>query len=112
MARHTRRFFGDMVDHLRGPGFFTMVAGTSVLASQFMVLTANYHRCHGAVGGRSCALGRAYLRYSPASSSRSASRPRPGHQRRLAARSRSPRNSIAVLSALLAAHIDQPARWR
>ena len=37
-VRHPRRFFGDMVDHLRGPGYFTMVAGTCVLASQFMLL--------------------------------------------------------------------------
>jgi len=37
-ARHPRRFFGDMIDHLRGPGYFTMVAGTCVLASQFIVL--------------------------------------------------------------------------
>jgi tellurite resistance protein TehA-like permease len=42
MTRHTRRFFGDMVDHLRGPGFFTTAAGTSVLGSQFVVLEADY----------------------------------------------------------------------
>ena len=40
--RYPRRFFGDMVDHLRGPGFFTTVAGTSVLGSQFVVLAANH----------------------------------------------------------------------
>ncbi|HEX4885374.1 MAG TPA: tellurite resistance/C4-dicarboxylate transporter family protein [Casimicrobiaceae bacterium] len=38
MVRYPRRFFGDMVDHLRGPGFFTAVAATSVLGSQFVVL--------------------------------------------------------------------------
>jgi tellurite resistance protein TehA-like permease len=37
-ALHPRRFFGDMVDHMRGPGFFTAVAGTSVLGSQCMLL--------------------------------------------------------------------------
>ena len=42
MLRYPRRFFGDMVDHLRGPGFFTTVAGTSVLGSQFVVLAADY----------------------------------------------------------------------
>lgn len=42
MARHPKRFFADMVDHLRGPGFFTMVAGTAVLGSQFMILAADY----------------------------------------------------------------------
>jgi tellurite resistance protein TehA-like permease len=41
-VRHPRRFFGDMVDHLRGPGFFTIVAGTSVLGSQFVLLAADY----------------------------------------------------------------------
>jgi hypothetical protein len=41
LARHPQRFFGDLVDHLRGPGFFTMVAGTAVLGSQFAILEAN-----------------------------------------------------------------------
>jgi tellurite resistance protein TehA-like permease len=41
MVRHSRRFFGDMVDHLRGPGFFTTVAGTSVLGSQSVLLAAD-----------------------------------------------------------------------
>ncbi len=39
---HARRFFGDMVDHSRGPGFFTTVAGTAVLGSQFVILEADY----------------------------------------------------------------------
>ena len=42
MVRHRRRFFGDMVDHLRGPGFFTMVAGTAVLGSQCALLASEY----------------------------------------------------------------------
>lgn len=42
MTRHARRFFGDMVDHLRGPGFFTTVAGTSVLGSQFLLLADGF----------------------------------------------------------------------
>jgi tellurite resistance protein TehA-like permease len=41
MVRYPRRFFGDMVDHLRGPGFFTAVAATSVLGSQFVLLAAD-----------------------------------------------------------------------
>jgi tellurite resistance protein TehA-like permease len=40
-ARHPRRFFGDMVGHLTGPGYFTSVAGSGILASQFMVLREN-----------------------------------------------------------------------
>lgn len=42
MLCYPQRFFGDMIDHLRGPGFFTTVAGTAVLGSQFMILTADY----------------------------------------------------------------------
>lgn len=42
MIHHARSFFGDLADHLRGPGFFTMVAGSSVLGSQFVVLATNY----------------------------------------------------------------------
>ncbi|HMN74881.1 MAG TPA: tellurite resistance/C4-dicarboxylate transporter family protein [Burkholderiaceae bacterium] len=42
MLRYPHRFFGDMIDHLRGPGFFTMVAGTGVLGSQFVVLEADF----------------------------------------------------------------------
>lgn len=34
LARHRRRFLDDLTDHLRGPGFFTTVAGTAVLGSQ------------------------------------------------------------------------------
>jgi len=39
--RYPRAFFGDLVDHLRGPGFFTFVAASSVLGSQVMILTGN-----------------------------------------------------------------------
>jgi tellurite resistance protein TehA-like permease len=39
--RYPRRFFGDMIAHLSGPGYFTTVAGTGILASQFMVLHEN-----------------------------------------------------------------------
>jgi tellurite resistance protein TehA-like permease len=42
MVRFSHRFFGDLADHLRGPGFFTTVAGTGVLGSQFVVLAADY----------------------------------------------------------------------
>ena len=39
---HPRRFFGDMIDHLRGPGYFTTVAATGILGSQFILLAADY----------------------------------------------------------------------
>ena len=38
---HPRLFFGDMVDHLRGPGFFTTVAATAILGGQFIVMGAD-----------------------------------------------------------------------
>lgn len=38
---YPRRFFGDMIGHLSGPGYFTTVAGTGILASQFLVLREN-----------------------------------------------------------------------
>lgn len=34
-------FFSDLIDHLRGPGFFTMVAGSGILGSQFVILSSN-----------------------------------------------------------------------
>ncbi len=34
---HPARFFGDMADHGRGPGYFTAVAATGILASQCIV---------------------------------------------------------------------------
>ncbi len=39
---YPRRFFDDMINHLRGPGFFTLVAGTSVLACQYVMLASDY----------------------------------------------------------------------
>lgn len=42
MIRYPRQFFGDMVDHLRGPGFFTVVAATGILGGQFVILASDY----------------------------------------------------------------------
>ena len=36
LVLHPRRVAADLADHLRGPGFFTTVAGTAVLGSQFL----------------------------------------------------------------------------
>ena len=41
LVHYPRHFLGDLVDHLRGPGFFTLVAGSSILGSQFVVLLGN-----------------------------------------------------------------------
>jgi tellurite resistance protein TehA-like permease len=40
-CRFPDRFFGDMFAHATGPGYFTTVAGTSILASQFLILHEN-----------------------------------------------------------------------
>jgi len=40
--RYPRYFFSDMIDHARGPGFFTAIAGTSILGCQFLLLKAQY----------------------------------------------------------------------
>ncbi|HET8598076.1 MAG TPA: tellurite resistance/C4-dicarboxylate transporter family protein [Castellaniella sp.] len=40
-VHYPRRFFGDMVSHLRGPGFFTVVAATGILSSQFITQADN-----------------------------------------------------------------------
>ena len=37
LARFPGRMLADLADHLRGPGFFTTVAGTAVLGSQFAI---------------------------------------------------------------------------
>ncbi|MCZ2134450.1 MAG: tellurite resistance/C4-dicarboxylate transporter family protein [Burkholderiales bacterium] len=36
--RHRQRFFSDLIDHQRGPGFFTMVAATAIVSAQCIVL--------------------------------------------------------------------------
>lgn len=38
----TRQFFDDMLDHQRGPGFFTTIAGSCILGSQFILISGNY----------------------------------------------------------------------
>lgn len=108
MVRFPRQFFGDMVDHLRGPGFFTMVAGSSVLGSQLVVLASNY-RAAVALWAVAVVLWVA-LTYTIFTA--------------LTIKERKPTldqgisggwllavvatQSIAVLSALIAAHSDQP----
>lgn len=39
---HAGHFFNDLIDHLRGPGFFTIVAATAILGCQFMTLQSNF----------------------------------------------------------------------
>ena len=42
LALHPRQFLSDMVDHQRASGFFTTVAGSCVLGSQFVLIAGNY----------------------------------------------------------------------
>ncbi|HET8899270.1 MAG TPA: tellurite resistance/C4-dicarboxylate transporter family protein, partial [Rhodanobacteraceae bacterium] len=39
--RYPERFIGDLTDHLRGPGFFTTVAATSIVGCQCVLLADN-----------------------------------------------------------------------
>jgi tellurite resistance protein TehA-like permease len=39
--RHPSRLFGDLSNHKVGTGFLTIVAGTNVLGSQFVILKSN-----------------------------------------------------------------------
>lgn len=41
LVRYPERLAGDMVDHARGPGFFTIVAGTCILGTQFHIVAGN-----------------------------------------------------------------------
>ena len=110
MIRHRRRFFGDMVDHLRGPGFFTMVAGTAVLGSQCALLAGEY-RAAIALWAFAIVLwvGLTYTVFAAFTIKED----KPTLDRGITGGwllAVVATQSIAVLSALLAAHIDQP--WK
>ncbi len=38
ILRFPQRFFSDLIDHLRGPGFFTTVAAAAIVGSGFVIL--------------------------------------------------------------------------
>jgi len=110
MVRHRRRFFGDMVDHLRGPGFFTTVAGTAVLGSQCALLASEY-RVAVALWALAIALwvGLTYTVFAAFTIKED----KPTLDRGITGGwllAVVATQSIAVLSALIAAHIDQP--WK
>jgi len=42
MLLYPQRFFADLSDHIHGVGFFTMVAGTCILGSQFIIMVQAY----------------------------------------------------------------------
>ena len=110
MAKHPRRFFGDMVDHLRGPGFFTTVAATSILGSQFVVLAGD-HRAGTALWVVAIVLwiGLTYTIFAGLTIKQH----KPTLDKGISGAwllAVVATQSIAVLSAQLAAHIDQPDR--
>jgi tellurite resistance protein TehA-like permease len=43
LAFYPQRFVSDLRDYLRAPGFFTMIAATCVLGSQYMLLAQSFH---------------------------------------------------------------------
>lgn len=36
---HFPKFFSDLISHIRGPGFFTLVAGTCILGNEFVLIS-------------------------------------------------------------------------
>ena len=42
LVRYFPRLLADLSSHGRGPGFFTLIAGTCVLGSQLIIVTGNY----------------------------------------------------------------------
>src|SRR4030095_5372538 len=40
--KYRTEFVKDLIDHARGPGFFTIVAGTCVLGTQVAILTGEF----------------------------------------------------------------------
>jgi tellurite resistance protein TehA-like permease len=110
MVRYPGRFFADMVDHLRGPGFFTMVAGTAVLGSQFVILAAGY-RVATALAGVALALWAAltytiFIAFTIKENKPSLDKGISGAWLLAVVATQ----SLAVLSALLAAHAKPP--WK
>jgi tellurite resistance protein TehA-like permease len=108
VIRYPRRFFADMVDHLRGPGFFTTVAASSVLGSQFVLLAADFRAAIALwIAAIALWIGLTYTIFAAFTIKE---RKPPLDQGingawLLAVVST---QSIAVLSALLAAHLGQP----
>jgi tellurite resistance protein TehA-like permease len=107
---YPRLFFGDMVDHLRGSGFFTVVAATSVLGSQCILLGRSYDMAL-VLWGVAIALW-VLLTYTIFAGF-TVREEKPTLDRGISGAwllAVVATQSIAVLSALLSPHIDQPHR--
>lgn len=110
MMRHRQAFFADMVDHLRAPGFFTVVAASGVLGSEFVVISGNIPLAIG-LWVVSVVLWVA-LTYTIFTALTIAEK-KPTLAEGISGGwllAMVATQSIAVLSALIAAHLDQPHR--
>ncbi len=108
--RHPGRFFGDMVDHLRGPGFFTIVAASSVLGAEFVILAGNITVAFGFWGA---AVVLWLLLTYTIFTALTVKEDKPPLEEGINGAwllAVVATQSIAVLSSLLAVHIEQPAR--
>lgn len=110
IVRYPRRVFDDLIDHLRGPGFFTIVAGTCVLGSQFVLLAGEY-RVAMALWAVAVVLwiGLTYTIFTAFTIKEN----KPPLERGISGGwllAVVATQSIAVLAALLAAHVGQPGR--
>ena len=110
LARHPRNMLADLTDHLRGPGFFTMVPASALLGALYVVLERDY-RAATVLWSIALALwvGLTYSIF--AALTVKAQKPsleegiNGGWLLAVVAT-----QSIAVLSAMLAAYLDQPHR--
>ncbi len=109
-VRFPRRFFGDMVDHLRGPGFFTTVAATCILGAQFVLLLADYQTATVLwIAALLLWLGLTYTVFTGFT----VKEHKPTLDKGISGAwllAVVATQSIAVLSALLAAHVGQPGK--
>jgi tellurite resistance protein TehA-like permease len=110
IVRYPRRVFGDLIDHQRGPGFFTVVAGTCVLGSQFVVLIEGYRIALVLWGGAVLLwIGLTYTIFTGFT----VKQRKPVLQHGISGAwllAVVATQSIAVLSGLLAGHTEQPGR--
>jgi len=107
---YRRRCGADLIDHLRGPGFFTMVAGTAVLGSQVVLLEAGFRYAMLLLAMAAVLwIGLTYTIFTAFTIKED----KPALDRGITGGwllAVVATQSLAVLSALIAAHIDQP--WK
>lgn len=110
LSLYPRRFGADLFDHGRGPGFFTVVAATCVLGTQFIILWGNY-----TVAGLLLLLGIALWLVATYTifTSFTIKENKPSLAEGLSGAwllAVVSTQSVSVLSAIIAAHLEQPHR--